>query len=409
MRCRILHVVVVLLLALSALAPKAQERQPILILVSFDGWRWDYIQRAAVPNLRALAARGVRSEGLIPSFPSKTFPNHYTIVTGLYPEHHGIVSNNMVDRDFPERFTMTAETARNARWWGGEPLWVTAIRQGLHSSTMFWPGSEAAILGVRPSEWKPFDDKVENGERLKQVLDWLALPFDQRPSFISLYFSEVDHAGHDFGPDSPQVLEAARHLDDALGRLVSGIEMLGLLDQVTLVIVSDHGMSQLSDRRVIFLDDYVDLATLDVVEWTPVAELTPKTGSVEDLYRAVRGKHPSLAVYRRDQVPRHLHYRDNPRIPPIIGIADDGWTITSHRRFADDAAKGRKHGGEHGYDPDLKSMHGLFVAAGPHIRRNTVVPEFENIHIYEFLCHVLGLAPAKNDGDPKVTRRFFEK
>jgi predicted AlkP superfamily pyrophosphatase or phosphodiesterase len=408
MRRRILHIVV-LLLAVAVLVPKAQERQPILILVSFDGWRWDYIQRATVPNLRALAARGVRSEGLIPSFPSKTFPNHYTIVTGLYPEHHGIVSNNMVDRDFPERFTMTAETARNARWWGGEPLWVTAIRQGLHSSTMFWPGSEAAIQGVRPNEWKPFDDKVENGVRLKQVLDWLALPFEQRPSFISLYFSEVDHAGHDFGPDSPQLLEAARHLDDALGQLVSGIETLGLLDQVTLVVVSDHGMSQLSDRRVIFLDDYVDLATLDIVEWTPVAELTPKTGSVEDLYRALRGKHPSLAVYRRDQVPRHLHYRNNPRIPPIVGIADDGWTITSHRRLADDVAKDRRRGGDHGYDPALKSMHGLFVAAGPRIRRDIVVPEFENIHIYEFLCNVLRLTPAKNDGDPKVTRKFFEK
>jgi len=407
MRRRILHLVV-LFLALAVLAPKAQERQPILLLVSLDGWRWDYIQRFTVPNLRALAARGVRAEGLIPSFPSKTFPNHYTIVTGLYPAHHGIVSNNMVDRDFPDRFTMTAETARNARWWGGEPLWVTAIRQGLRSSTMFWPGSEAAIQGVRPSEWKPFDDKVANGDRLKQVLDWLALPADQRPSFISLYFSEVDHAGHDFGPDSPQLLEAARHLDDALGQLVSGIEMLGLLDQVTLVVVSDHGMSQLSDRRVIFLDDYLDLATVDIVEWTPVVELTPKTGSAEDLYRALRGKHPSLAVYRRDQVPRHLHYRNNPRIPPIIGIADDGWTITSHKRLADDVAKNRKHGGDHGYDPELKSMHGLFVAAGPHLRRNTVVPPFENIHIYEFLCSVLGLTPAKNDGDPKVTRKFFE-
>jgi predicted AlkP superfamily pyrophosphatase or phosphodiesterase len=400
--------VVVLLLALAVLAARAQERQPILVLVSFDGWRWDYINRATVPNLRALASRGVRSEGLIPSFPSKTFPNHYTIVTGLYPEHHGITSNNIADPDFPERFTMTAETARDARWWGGEPLWVTAIRQGLRASSMFWPGSEAAIQGVRPSEWKRFDDNVSNADRLTQVLDWLALPPNRRPSFITLYFSEVDHAGHDFGPDSPQVLEAARHLDEALGQLVSGIQTLGLLDQVTLVVVSDHGMSQLSDRRVVFLDDYADLAKVDIVDWTPVLELVPRAGSVEDVYRTLKGRHPSLAIYKREQVPRHLHYRDNPRIPPIIGIADDGWTITSHKRLADDVAKDRKRGGDHGYDTDLKSMHGLFVAAGPRIRHNTLVPEFQNIHLYDFLCGILGLTPAKNDGDPKITRKFFE-
>jgi predicted AlkP superfamily pyrophosphatase or phosphodiesterase len=407
MRRRILRVVV-LLLALAVLAAKAQERQPILVLVSLDGWRWDYINRANVPNLQALAARGVRSEGLIPSFPSKTFPNHYTIVTGLYPEHHGIVSNNIADPDFPERFTMSAETAKDARWWGGEPLWVTAIRQGQRASSMFWPGTEAPILGLRPTDWKRFDDRVPNADRLKQVLDWLALPSDKRPSFITVYFSDVDHAGHDYGPDSPQVLEAAHQVDAALGQLVSGIQTLGLLDRVTLVVVSDHGMSQLSDRRLIFLDDYVDLATVDIVDWTPLLALMPRTGSVEDVYRAVKGRHPSLAIYQRERVPRQLHYRNNSRIPPIIGMADDGWTITSHKRLADDIAKDRKRGGDHGYDPRYRSMHGLFVAAGPRIRHNTLVPEFQNVHIYDFLCRILGLAPAKNDGDPKITRKFFE-
>jgi predicted AlkP superfamily pyrophosphatase or phosphodiesterase len=399
---------VVLLLSLAVLGSRAQERQPLLVLVSFDGWRWDYTNRVGAPNLRALAAQGVRSEGLIPSFPSKTFPNHYTIVTGLYPEHHGIIANNMVDAGYPARFTMSSATAREARWWLGEPLWVTAIRQGLRASSMFWPGSEVEIQGRRPSEWRPFDDSVPNADRLKQVLDWLALPPDRRPSLITVYFSDVDHAGHDFGPDSPQLVAAARHLDETLGQLISGIQALGLADQVTLVVVSDHGMSQLSDRRVIFLDDYIDLATVDIVDWTPVLELAPRTGSVEDVYRALKGRHPSLAVYRREQVPRHLHYRDNPRIPPIIGLADDGWTITSHKRFADDVARKRARGGDHGYDPQLKSMHGLFVAAGPRLRRNLLAPEFENIHIYEFLCHILGLTPAQNDGDSKVTRKFFE-
>jgi predicted AlkP superfamily pyrophosphatase or phosphodiesterase len=403
--------IVVLLLALAVLypSPSAQEPRPILVLVSLDGWRWDYINRASTPNLRAIAARGVRSEGLIPSFPSKTFPNHYTIVTGLYPAHHGIVSNNIVDPDFPARFSMSSETAKDSRWWGGEPIWVTAIRQGLRASSMFWPGSEAAVQGTRPTEWRPFDDRVSNNERLKQVLEWLALPQDQRPSLILLYLSEVDHAGHDYGPDSPQLLEAASHLDDALGQLVEGIQSLALTDRVTLVLVSDHGMSQLSERRVIFLDDYLDLNTVEIVEWTPVVELASKTGSTDAVYRALKNKHPSLAVYKREQLPRRLHYRDNPRIPPIVGLADDGWTITSHKRFADDAAKGRRRGGDHGYDPELQSMHGLFIAAGPRIRQNLVVPEFQNIHIYDFLCGILGLTPARNDGDQGVTRRFFDE
>ena len=160
---------------------------PLVVLVSLDGWRWDYIDRASAPNLRALAARGVRATSLIPSFPPKTFPNHYTLVTGLYPEHHGIVANVMTDPSFPERFTMSADTAKDSRWWGGEPLWVTAIRQGQRSASMFWPGSEASIRGIRPTYWRPFDDTLPHADRVKQVLDWLALPPDQQPSFETVY------------------------------------------------------------------------------------------------------------------------------------------------------------------------------------------------------------------------------
>jgi len=410
-------------LALAVLAGAAQQSRPILVLVSFDGWRWDYISRARAPNLQALASHGVRAKGLIPSFPSKTFPNHYTIVTGLYPEHHGIVSNNIVDPGFPERFSMTAETAKDARWWGGEPLWVTAIRQGRRADAMFWPGSEAAIGGVRPTEWRPFDDKVLNADRVKQVLDWLALPPDQQPSFVTLYFSEVDHAGHDYGPDSPQVLEAAHHLDEALGQLVSGVRTLRLLDRTSFVVVSDHGMSQHRDGHTIFLDDYLDLSTVDVIDWTPILELAPlstssnspssssssgSSVSVDEIYRALKGKHRSLAIYKREAVPAHLHYRDNPRIPPIIGLEDDGWMITSHKRLADARKEGRKMGGDHGYDAQYQSMHGLFVAAGPRIAPRRLVPEFQNIHIYDFLCEILGLRPAHNDGDPNVTRTFLK-
>ena len=376
------------------------DAAPIVVLVSLDGWRWDYIDRANVPNLRALAARGVKAKGLIPSFPPKTFPNHYTIVTGLYPDHHGIVSNTIVDAAIGERFTMSAATALDPRWWGGEPLWLTAMRQGKLAASMFWPGSE--VRGRQPTYWKPFDDKVTNAARVQQVLEWLALPDGERPSFVTLYFSEVDHAGHDYGPDSPEVLTAAAHLDAALGDLIAGIERLHLHGQTSVVVVSDHGMSQMSEQRVIFLDDYLDLSTVDVVDASPSLGLVPRTVSVEAVYRALRGKHPALAVYRREQLPARLHYGANTRVPPIVGIASDGWRITSHAQMAKDRAAGKLIGGEHGYDTKNRSMQGLFVAAGPTIRPGVVVPSFENIHIYDFLCELLGVKPAANDGNPRM-------
>ncbi len=375
---------------------------PILVLISFDGWRWDYFDRAPTPNLHALAARGVRSEGLIPSFPSKTFPNHYTIVTGLYPAHHGIISNNMWDDAIGEKFGMSAPTAKDPRWWGGEPLWVTAIKQGRKASSMFWPGSEVAIGGVRPTEYAPYDDGFPNAERVKKVLSWLALPEAQRPSFITLYFSDADNAEHETGPGSPESLAAVASLDATLGDLVAGIEQLGLTARTDVMVVSDHGMSQLSPDRRIYLDDYVDMATVNVVDWSPVLHIAPKTGTVDALYAKLRDKHPALTVYKREDLPAYLHYSGNPRIQPIIALASDGWIITSHTR-----TESHVNGGEHGYDPRYLSMHALFVAAGPGLRQGMVVPEFENVHLYDLMCALLGLTPAKNDGDREMTRQML--
>ena len=397
---------ILLALALVVAAPAAQPRSgsaPILVLVSFDGWRSDYINRFPVTNLKALAARGVRAPALISSFPSLTFPNHYTIVTGLYPAHHGIVANVMTDPWIPERFTMSAETARDPAWWGGEPIWVTAIRQGQRAATMFWPGSEVAIGRVRPTFWEPFNKELKSPDRVAEALTWLALPEPERPSFVSLYFDEVDSAGHEHGPDSPELRAAALRLDAALGQLVAGVRNLGLEDRTTFVIVSDHGMTPLSYNRLIYLDTLIDLDTVDVLEWNGLLELTPLDGDDEALYRRLHGKHPSLAIYKRDQLPARLHYHDNPRIPAIIGIPDDGWAVVSSERLAERELSA----GAHGYDPADRSMGALFVAAGPTLRRGVVVKPFENIHIYDLLCAVLKLAPAPNDGDPAATRAFL--
>jgi predicted AlkP superfamily pyrophosphatase or phosphodiesterase len=402
--------VVALVLALALVSAAAQRApSPILILVSFDGFRWDYLDRGETPNLKALAARGVRAEGLIPSFPAVTFPNHYTIVTGLYPEHHGIVANNMVDAGWPEKFTMSAKTALDQRWWGGEPIWVTARRQNLRSGAMFWPGSDVPIGGIYPNYWTAFDDNMPNVDRVNHALDQLALPEGERPSFLTVYFSEVDHAGHDYGPDSPEMAEALRHVDASLGLLETGINQLHLRDRTTLVVLSDHGMAPLGSARIIFLDDYLDLSRVVVEEWGEVVQLRPRTGSVDDISRAIKGKHPSMTVYTREEMPARFHYRDNPRIQPVLALAAEGWEITSHARWQADLERHRKRGGAHGYDPALMSMHGLFVAAGPGVKRGVVAPEFENVHVYDFLCGILGLSPAKNDGDPGITRAFLTR
>ena len=386
--------------ACSATAGKA-----IVILVSIDGWRWDYIDRFAPPNITRLAQAGVRAEALIPIFPSKTFPNHYTIVTGLFPGHHGIVSNNMVDAALPGRFTLgNRDVQQDTRWWGGEPLWVTVERQGQIAATMFWPGSDVEIAHDRPTYWRMFDTTVPNQARVDQLLDWLKQPEASRPTFLTLYFSDVDSAGHDFGPEAEQTRQAAAGIDAAIGRLTTGIEQLGLSGRVNVVLVSDHGMSALSRERVIVLDDLLDLSTVDLIDSAPIVGMTPREGvSAESVYLALRNKHPALEVYTRDNLPEQYRLRNHPRLPEIIGIADDGWHPTTRSRLDNDLQSGEFPGGNHGFDPKHKSMHGLFVADGPHFKSGITVPSFENVHLYELLCRILEIKPASNDGDPAVT------
>jgi len=389
---------------------RAQAANPILVLVSFDGWRWDYTERFDVPNVRALAERGVRVRELVPSFPALTFPNHYTIVTGLYPEHHGIVANVMIDPKMPERFTMSSETSRDSAWWGGEPVWVTAVRHGRRSATMFWPGSEVAIDNVRPTYWKPFDSKLPSEARTSQALEWLALPEAERPSVVTLYQEVVDHAGHDFGPDSPQVAAAAAELDRNLGVLVAGIERLHLADRTTVVLVSDHGMASLAPQRIIWLDDYIDVDTITVTEWEGLLELSPRDNTpagLQRVYDTLQHAHPRLRVYERAALPEHLRHGTNPRTPAIIGLPDDGWVVTTRQRRLQHDEGWSPQRGTHGFDTVYRDMHALFVAAGPPVVRGLVVPTMDNVHIYEFLCAVARLTPAANDGDPSVTRPFL--
>ncbi|HRB12935.1 MAG TPA: ectonucleotide pyrophosphatase/phosphodiesterase [Vicinamibacteria bacterium] len=385
----------------------ASSDSPMVILISVDGFRADYLERLRPATLTRLAAQGVRSKGLIPQFPSKTFPNHYTLVTGLRVARHGIVSNNMVAPDIKGRFTMAnREVTKDPRWWGGEPIWNTAERQGKVAGAMFWPGSETAINGRQPTYWLPFDDTMPHAARVARVLEWLDLPEGRRPSFLTLYFSDVDTAGHRYGPDSLEVREAVAKADRSIGELVAGVEARGLAARVNYVIVSDHGMAQLSRDRTIVLDDYLDPATVDVLDWSPVLALSPKDGNVDRVYAALKGRHKALEVYRNSEIPKaYGALAGHPRVPAIMGIAREGWSIASRRDLARwNQAGANSPGGAHGYDPRKKSMLGLFIATGPGLRIGQVVKPFENIHVYDLMCALLGIDPAPNDGQPEVTR-----
>lgn len=410
-RCARVLVAVCLLGLLACRSPTVANEGPIVVLISIDGFRWDYLDKYRPPALLALAAEGVRAEGLISQFPSKTFPNHYTIVTGLRLANHGIISNNMVAPDIPGRFSLrNRQVLADPRWWGGEPIWNTAERQGLKASALFWPGSEAPINGRHATYWAPFDDSMPNAERVVKTLGWLSLPADQRPSFVTVYFSDVDSAGHSAGPDSQEVREAVARVDAAVAQLVSGVRQGPLSPRVHFIVVSDHGMAQLSPGRMILLDTLIDVDSVDVIDWAPVLGLAPKDGDVDRVYKALKNRHPALSVYKSAELPAKYGLAGHPRLPPVVGIADEGWHVTSTRDI-DRWSVGNGHapGGNHGYDPQVKSMHGLFVAAGPRLQRGLRVAPFENTHLYEFMCALLGIRPAKNDGDAGVTRPMFRE
>jgi predicted AlkP superfamily pyrophosphatase or phosphodiesterase len=383
------------------------ETAPIVILVSIDGCRWDYLQTFAPPTLTTLATAGVRAERMISCFPSSTFPNHYSIVTGQRPENHGMVANSFYDPTFKTVFSRGADSADN-RWWGGEPIWVTASKQGLLSACMFWPGSEAKIAGYRPDLWLPFDHRKSCEDRTQQVLAWLRLPAAQRPHLITLYFDVVDTAGHNFGPATAQVESALSEVDAALGNLVAGIKALGLTDVVNFVITSDHGMAQFTSERRLAIDDYVDLASIEIDYMGSYALLRPHDGDAAGLAAKFATAPPQFHAYLREEMPVELHYRENPRIAPVVVLADSGWIVATRAAFADEDRKGRGNGGAHGYDPRAPDMGATFIASGPLIQSHRVIKPFENIHVYDLLCSLLNLQPAPNDGDHRLAYQVLK-
>jgi len=376
-----------------------------VILISIDGFRADYLGRGLTPTLAALAADGVRAEAMKPAFPTLTFPNHYTIVTGLYPDHHGIVNNRMIDPVSGKEFVYK-EPAKVAdpAWWGGEPLWVSVEKQGRHAATMFWPGSDVAIAGVRPSRWLAFNGKMTPDQRVDQLLRWSDLPGKAKPTFYTLYFEQVDHEGHDHGPDSAEVNAALGEIDAALARLVAGLKRRGMYEHTNLVLVSDHGMTATARERQIYLDDLVDIDDAGVVNSGILAGMNPSPAKADAIAKTILAPHDHMRCWKKSDVPARLHYGTHPRVPALLCLADDGWVITSHDY---EAKRTHLSLGEHGYDNDDPAMRALFVAHGPGFKRGLVVSEFDNVDVYPMITHLLRLKAQPNDGDFAVVAPFL--
>ncbi|KAJ1334784.1 hypothetical protein BSLG_007939 [Batrachochytrium salamandrivorans] len=387
-----------------------------VVLISLDGFRPDYLNRGLTPNLNAIAKNGIQAAYMQPSFPSVTFPNHYSIVTGLYPESHGLVGNVFHDPVRNSTFSYS-DPAKNADgyWWkGGEPIWATAVLQGKLSATCFWPGSEAEIRGVRPTHWRKFNWSMTSDEKIEQALEWIDLPQQERPLFISLYFAEIDSAGHTYGVYSKEVNAALQKIDHAIGELFSKLQKRRIENLINLVIVSDHGMADSSEDRVIYLGDDVDFSFSQVLADGPLLRIYPEKDIElvsQSIARAsmLKGHYHS---YNWFQVPPAYHYNTTRNIGEILIVPDNGWLVSTERsnRSQNYVAIPK---GMHGYNNSLEDMRALFIAHGgafkSSIDGNSTTEPFENIQVYQLLTKIMDLHPAPNNGSEKWLTEFSDK
>jgi len=401
------YIILVLVFVFHGAVAQKKER-PYVILVSFDGFRHDYISKFNLPNFNAFIKKGAAAEGLIPSFPSKTFPNHYTLVTGLYPGNHGLVDNYFYDATRKERYSMrNLSTVTNPVYYGGTPLWQLAQQQGLRSASFFWVGSEAPVQGEFPTYYFPYYERTKNSARIEQAINWLKLPKKERPQFISLYFSLVDTEGHNTGTNSLQLNNTVLQADSLLGQLMRSLNKTKL--PVNVIVVSDHGMLELKQEApsYITLSDLINLSDTSVVTINGGTQAHIYTRHVDSLYRQLKSKEENFVVYKKSMFPTHWHY-NNPRVGDLLIVANPGYYIqTSARSFGN--IKWPVFG-VHGYDAAVvKEMNGIFYAAGPNIKPGTRLEAFENVHIYPFIATLLGLNIPDVDGDGEVLKKLYKK
>jgi len=365
------------------------SKDAYVVLISMDGFRWDYEKQFNLPNLKQIAKEGVHAKSMKPSYPSKTFPNHYSIVTGLYPDHHGIINNVFYDAALNESFSLSSNAKNDSRFYGGNPIWNLAEQQGVKTASFFWPGSD--IDKRNPSYFKNYNGKIPYGARIDTVMKWLQLPEKQRPHLVTLYFDEPDHTGHNFGPLSQENKKMVIKMDSIMGELSRRLDQLAIGKQINLIIVSDHGMADISNDKKVAVLDYLKPEWLGYKEViNPIMSLQAKPDFNDSIANALK-KVPHIKFWKSNEVPRRLHYGTNPRVHDFVIEAEKGYSLVS---------KESTHikGGTHGYDNNEKDMHAIFYAKGPAFKINKTVKTFPNISIYSLIAHILGLQIGEIDG-----------
>jgi len=366
-----------------------------VLLVSLDAFRWDYSKIYNTPNLNKLAAEGVKADRMYSSFPTVTFPNHYTIATGLYPDHHGLINNSFSAPDLGLFYRMGDRSAvENPSFYGGEPIWVTAEKQGVRSASFFWVGSEAPVEGIHPTYWKKYDESVTFEARIDTVIKWLGYPAEKRPELVTLYFDEPDATSHVFGPVSPETGKIVEQLDSLMGVLRTKLSALPEAKKINLIILSDHGMAAVSPDRYINIKSLLPNRMIASISGgNPVYLINPSEGKKDSVLYLLNIS-AGLKAYSKSQLPARWHYGSNPRIPEIVVVADSSWSIGTRP----DGSSLR--GGAHGYDNYNSDMFSIFYAAGPSFKKNYMFRDLNNTDVYDLICRILKIVPAKNDGDP---------
>lgn len=372
----------------------AQEKGQTTVILSLDGFRWDYPDKTATPNLNNMAQSGVKAVSLMPCFPSKTFPNHYSIATGLVPDHHGIVNNSFYDSALRKSFSLgNKETRFDPEFYGGEPIWITAKKQGVKTASFYWPGSDVAIQGQHPDIWKEYDQSVPFISRIDTIIKWLSLPGNKRPKLIMAYYHEPDESGHNYGPDDPRTLKTVHQMDSMTGILYNRIKGLPGGEMINFIVVSDHGMGAISSERNVALRDYIPESwPVHIEGGNPNYNLyakQPWTDSAYKVLKSIKG----ISVWRPNEVPSYLKYGTNPRVGNLILVADSAWSVTLVHPKRDFT------GGTHGYEIHDTDIHAIFYAVGPAFKKNYEQPSFSNTNIYTLLAYLLHIVPAASDGN----------
>ena len=401
------HSLFLLLICAIHISPKVKAQavpgtRQTTVILSLDGFRWDYPEKTYTPGLNRIAQDGVKAVSLIPSFPSKTFPNHYTIATGLYPDHHGLVNNAFYDSVYDVSYAISKPSARqNPAFYGGEPIWITAMKQGLKTASFYWVGSDVPIQGLHPDYWKKYDGKVPFAVRNDTIIKWLSLPDSLRPQLILAYYHEPDAIGHEYGPDHPETFRVIRYIDSLTGSLYDRIRKLAKGDKINFIVVSDHGMGEITSERNIAIRDYIpDSWPVKIEGGNPNFNLYAKGPWVDSAYLSLR-KAKHLRVWKPSEVPAYLNYGKHYRTGSIIVAADSAWSVSLKKPQASYS------GGTHGYDIRNTDIHAIFYASGPAFKKNYVHPAFQNIHIYPLLAHILGITPAETDGELSQVERML--